>query len=1226
MDEYPPCSLDYCLPLAVILGLPAKYAQETSLDTEYKDGATLIRSEPPPVEGDQVAALIQHIRDSDASGLPWNGRDTSGIKYRFRFRTAGRTYLLPPKLARLPEDVDIPPSQAVLHSPFSPLTPSSNLYPDGLIDHRWLKKHQELIPSVFVCLYSLTAEPTLATLHDNKIKTDIGVLRNAIAQSGCKSRLAVVMLVDNSYGVQERLENIRRGSGLDPKAFFTAPADASPDELSRILDNALTTIYVQAIEYYRDLGRHARKKRGRGVAPQPTVPPTSGTSQTLSLAGWNIRYDFKSAIFAEYRQEMDTALRSFEQAYENLLSSEVLEIIPSWSPRWNQARFLADIIAVRCIRCLLWYDQHTAAVRRWEAHRERIGDIVDRQGHGTNNYGWEAWEARWAVVMANLIEKADIPDFDHSAISIYLTPEKTAQAERTQPWEMLHHPGYWYRLAARHTSARRKLAYLMPEDDRRSPSESPASRLAAKAFNYDTYMCPDPYDELPLGRSGVNHSEMILNYLLSAQSYFIKKRQQRLAAEVSLECAKELATAKDWENVVKILRPFWDEMSFRRDGWPEITEDMCWVLRAAAVQTAQADLVVSIDWELLNKRYPKHPKWHYDITKSLQGVDAPKPSIKVNDDLGTSFIKPSFAFRHEDGKAGQACQAQLTIASNAISGSAPIVLESITIDFDGSIKPVLLTHDPGSDGSESKGGSASLYVVSLDEAKSDNDQETEDAGGSSHLRGTSNLTLEAGRTTVFELKIPLREPGEASASSLKFIVNNDAFTLTYSTNIQKAGTGHVWFTAGSKRRMARTHPQSIRVLPRPPKIEIKEINLLDQYYTNEVIELPFDILNEEDADAIAKLDVTVLGEEPPDFKLRLADGDEKTSSVEDEESSLQAAALGTIKSSDCSRVTLLLSAAERTTAYTLTLRVSYSLETDPKTTIIQAATYRINVASPFEANYELLPRLHPDPWPSLFDHEGIQNPSADSPGPSHGLAQAWCLVTRYASFASEDLNVTDLDIEIQPAHAVQCQTSKRKSLPAEGLRVSPKTIEETQFDVAVKRSSLDDRNPMGLDVSFVIKWARLGAEPGTANRTLLAVPRLPIFGTEPRVLASVSYSSDSDADSDGQGQGQGQIVFLDITIENASNHFLTFGLTMDPSDEYAFSGAKETTLSLLPVSRRTVTYRLLPMVEGGAWIRPGLTVRDKYFQKVLRIIPTEGMKMDKEAFMVWVPPVGGDGK
>lgn len=95
MDEYPPCSLDHCLPLAVVLGLPSKYAQESSLDPQYKDGATLIRSEPPPVEGDQVGALIQHLRDTDASGLPWNGRDTSNFKYKFRFRTTGRVCDLP---------------------------------------------------------------------------------------------------------------------------------------------------------------------------------------------------------------------------------------------------------------------------------------------------------------------------------------------------------------------------------------------------------------------------------------------------------------------------------------------------------------------------------------------------------------------------------------------------------------------------------------------------------------------------------------------------------------------------------------------------------------------------------------------------------------------------------------------------------------------------------------------------------------------------------------------------------------------------------------------------------------------------------------------------------------------------------------------------------------------------------------------------------------------------
>lgn len=534
-----------------------------------------------------------------------------------------KSYLLPSRRARLPENFDPPESPPILHSPFSPLSPACHLYPDGLVDIRWLKKHQELIPSVFVYLYSLTTDPTLSTLHDNKIKTDIGGIRNALLQSGYKSRLAVIILVDqtspSAEGVQERLDNIRKGAGLDPKSFFSIPTHSSQEDLERTSDNALVTIYGQALEYYRDLGRHARKKRGRGVVPQPTVPPTSGTSQTLSLFGWNVRYDFKSAIFAEYRQEMDVALRSYEQAYETLLSAEILEVIPSWSPRWNEARLLSDIIAIRCIRCLLWNEQYTAAVRRWQSHRERIADFLDRRGRGTNNYGWKAWEARWAIVMADLVEKMGVNKIAASNSLLFLPPEKLVMGERLQPWELLHHTGYWYRSAARHTFARRHLARLIPEDDRRPPSMSPASQVASKAFTYDTYMCPEPYEELPvIGNSGVNHSQLILKYLTAAESRFTERGQRRLAAELSMECAREYASVKDWQGVLQLLRPLWEDGSLRAEGWLDIIEDLAWTLRAAAAYTAQADVVVPIDWVLLNKSKSQACKkpWLHCCTKS----------------------------------------------------------------------------------------------------------------------------------------------------------------------------------------------------------------------------------------------------------------------------------------------------------------------------------------------------------------------------------------------------------------------------------------------------------------------------------------------------------------------------------------------------------------------------------------------------------------------------------
>lgn len=483
----------------------------------------------------------------------------------------------------------------------------SALYPDGLIDTQWIKKHQELVPSIYLCFYSLTSDPTSTTLQDNHIKSDINNLKSALARSGFKTRLAIVLLAESggsplslSEGIQERLENIRRGTALDPKSVFYIPSQESQDDLKQVVDNILGVLYTSAVEYYRDLGRHARKKRSRGIAPQPTVPPTSGTSQTLSLPDWNFRYDFKSAVFAEFRQETDAALRSFEQAYEVLLGQDVLDIIPSWSPRWNEARLLADIIAIRCLRCHLWLGQTSLAVRRWQSHRDRINDFVDRRGRGTNNYGWQAWEARWAMVMANLIEKVGVPSLAPATMSLFAQPDKSVLGERIPPWESLHHTGYWYRIAARHLVARRKLALQIPEEDRNPPDSSPASLVASKAYTYDTYMCPEPYQEYPLSGEGVNHSQLVIDCLKAAGAQFHARKQERMAAEVSLECAREMANLEQWEDAIEVLKPFWENDAFRSEGWVDISEELSWLVRRVAVGAGQADLVIAADWELMN--------------------------------------------------------------------------------------------------------------------------------------------------------------------------------------------------------------------------------------------------------------------------------------------------------------------------------------------------------------------------------------------------------------------------------------------------------------------------------------------------------------------------------------------------------------------------------------------------------------------------------------------------
>lgn len=410
-------------------------------------------------------------------------------------------------------------------------------------------------------------------------------------------------------------------------------------------------------------------------------------------------------------------------------------------------------------------------------------------------------------------------------------------------------------------------------------------------------------------------------------------------------------------------------------------------------------------------------------------------------------------------------------------------------------------------------------------------------------------------------------------------------------------------------------------------MQIKALGMLEQYYTNEVIQLELDVINQEDSDAIAKMDITLRGSGAPLYQVRVVGGNEQSCSPGSDDRSLRDIHMNTISASESGKLFITLDPMDGPTVVDLSIKVSYSLSVDPSTPIIQEASYRLNVVSPFEASYDLLPRIHPE-WPNFFNTENIQNVSDNEKAVARprGLVQKWALVTRYASFAHEEVLVSDLEVKVIATQGnVTCFASKTEDLPANGQVLSPKTIEERQFELISQKSSLDDRSPATADLAFIIKWKRIDAPDTVLNITTLPLPRFYVTVSEPRVLATASYSA-SLPPSTSPGTLSSQLLFLDITIENPSSHFLTFGLTMDPSDEFAFSGAKTTTVNVLPIARRSITYRLLPLVRG-TWIRPTLVVRDKYFQKVLKIIPTEGIKSDKDGILLWVPPddEGDDG-
>lgn len=203
--------------------------------------------------------------------------------------------------------------------------------------------------------------------------------------------------------------------------------------------------------------------------------------------------------------------------------------------------------------------------------------------------------------MANLIEKVKFTELEPPSLSFFRPPEKNLSAERLQPWELLHHSGYWYRNAARHLLDRRKLAQLIPEEDRKPPDKPAQAGISRKIYTFDTYMCPEPHEEYPLEGPGINHAQLIFDHLSLARTEFHKRRQKRISIELALDSCRELEYMGKWQQLLELLTPLWRDMSFRSEGWWDITEAVSWALRSAAFETSQKELIVAIDWELMHK-------------------------------------------------------------------------------------------------------------------------------------------------------------------------------------------------------------------------------------------------------------------------------------------------------------------------------------------------------------------------------------------------------------------------------------------------------------------------------------------------------------------------------------------------------------------------------------------------------------------------------------------------
>ncbi|GES65143.1 Gryzun trafficking through golgi-domain-containing protein [Aspergillus terreus] len=1256
MDAYPEDYLARNLPFVLVSGLEptAEHDSETD-EVAYpllQEKGVQIYSDFPPLTGAIAEELRRALLEEDASKAPWDTNEetrttASGVEYRIR--SIGRSYRLPPRKADPPpvsppmsptdnNDKSSPPA-FVLHSPISPLTPSSPTFPDGLLTPLWVTKHQSLVPAAVINFFPFCLDPNMSSLRDNQLKIEINGLKQEWVASGYKTRFIVVLLSEEGEGdyardADDRVASIRRATNLDQKSIFLIPPDATASELKEFSCSLLSLLQPSLMEYYRDLSKHARRKRNRSTIPPPTAPPTSGTSQTLSLQGWNVRYEFKMGIFAEFRREIDAAIRNYESAYDTLFGQEVFENIAGWSPRFNDTRLIADTIAIRIIRCLLQMGQTTAAVRSWVRHRTRSQDIINRRGKGTRNYGWEAWEARWSMVMAQLIRQARIPYFTSVGISqdqfneqysIFVPREKTAHpGDIIKPWEQLHHEGYWLCRSAKHSMQRRLLAEQIPAEDRIPPGQSPASQIASKAYLYDTYLAPETHIEAPqAGSTGFDHSNVILKALNAALEEFAKRDQVRMTERLRLEIAEEYMRIGSWAEAYNVLQPQWATLSWRQAGWWSLMERFGWALRECALQVQDSETILRVDCELLNRVFQPKLDWSYNIHKSLGDLPLvkPKPCIVLKAEDIISCVTASFVIQNAEGNVGEPLSVQLVIRSCAQPSSAPIRFSAVKVVFEGCLRPIKL--ESSDDESSDTTSPCTISSISLQEPRLSADISSLQSP-TSHLEtltGVADLTIGPSQTKVYNLICTPREAGESRVASATLLIEEEKFDLACAVRDLGDRNSFWWQQTPNgvaRRRVGKGRDTTqCRILPKPPKIRITTPNLKDNYYTNERIVLKLGIHNDEDEAADILTETRLFGRPESAAKISWLD-EEDSAEPQDSGTStpIEGVAhflkrpIGVMESSARRELEIVLTGTDDASDYELEISCVYNLVSDVHTPIIATARVSLSIIRPFEANYEFHPRLHPLPWPDFFSVDDDMFEGQSTPKPA-GLYQRWCLNSKLVSFALEPLVIEKVSLVLLGiGGGSTCHIGPEEVASPETPEIRPEELRESNFTLDMQKIVLGDRRPTAVNLALEIVWRRSSDESSenthTSTTSTLAVPRFVVPSGEPRVLASAVGSNTLPG-----------LVHVDYTLENPSTHFLTFNLTMEASEHFAFSGPKTMVVQLVPLSRHTVRYNLLAS-KRGQWIQPQLLVVDTYFNKTLRVLPTEDMRSDKKGIWVWV--------
>ncbi|KAL8643698.1 MAG: hypothetical protein Q9210_007589, partial [Variospora velana] len=388
-----------------------------------------------------------------------------------------------------------------------------------------------------------------------------------------------------------------------------------------------------------------------------------------------------------------------------------------------------------------------------------------------------------------------------------------------------------------------------------------------------------------------------------------------------------------------------------------------------------------------------------------------------------------------------------------------------------------IQHEAQQESAASNLDETQLYDISLSK-ESSHPEASSPAHSSPQLRrllGACDLIFTPGSKKVLCFDLIPKDSGIVRVAAITSSIETDSFDFRHIVSQpDRMRQEDYWLQTidGLSRTPAGNHSSNeIRILPKPPKMQIEIPGLQKEYLTDETATLEVEITNDEDDDAEVTLEARFLGQADTVPTLSWTPDATGPGMTEDpltdrRKKHIPSTQLGHIEQSGMRKIHITFVAGPQATEAVLEIKALYHLTAEPDTPVTKLLVHEIVFDRPFEANYDFQPSIDPQPIPNYFHIAETNDPD----NTAQGLRQLWTSTIRLASVAPGPLIIEDVTLHLNGIHDAAICTISTDPTTSQAPTIAPNRFHESRFDILTQKLDVDDRRSTTFTFHLQIRW------------------------------------------------------------------------------------------------------------------------------------------------------------